>query len=299
MAIRGTKIKLDLLSANHPFAGVLYKQFNYLHSMNLRSDAEVDTEFYTNILDNIQHPPKKITVPDGICTFNPSGASKCNRELFLKFKRYPKDNTVQCPYHTRWTRNSSLVHEGIQRDFLYMEKYIPNAEFIIHRNKYNKPCWEENVKTTAINSYNGVKYAITGMMDGQLLHKPTGKIVGFEFKTKSNTIAQVGTYLLKDAKDYHKQQCVAYSLLFGIDDYILMYEALAKDGWAKGNDARVDIRTFYYHVTQEDKDQLQQKFIDVSNAIKTNTIPPTEPDRCMFCEYKVACANYIEGENQC
>jgi len=294
MATRGKKIKLDVVPVN-PLARALYKQFNEYHSMDIPMDVKVEREFYTNILGNIQCPPVMKKLPKSICTFNPSSASKCSRELFIKFKGYPKDQQVSIPYHTRWTRNSSLVHEGVQKDFLYMEKYLPDADFVICRGKDNKPCWEENIKTTVINNYKGGKYALTGMMDGQILYKPTNQIVGFEFKTKSNSIAQVGTYLLKDAVAYHKLQCVAYSLLFGIDDYIIMYEALAKDGWAKYEDARIDIRTFYYHVTQQDKDALQQKFINISDAVNTNTIPPVEPDKCMFCEYKGACTKAKGG----
>ena len=127
------------------------------------------------------------------------------------------------------------------------------------------------------------------MMDGILDYNPEGIKVGFEFKTKSTTIAAVGEYKMKDAQDGHKTQCVAYSLIFGLTEFILMYESLAKDNWTAGNEAKSDIRTFYLNVTEKDRTELLDKFAAVVADVKKDKLPKGDTDKCFFCEYKDIC----------
>ena len=152
--------------------------------------------------------------------FTPSGASKCKRELYYKLmKETPKEEKYA--YHKRWTRNATAVHEAIQKDLLYSEALISNPRFKVHR-KDGLPAWEENIKHPVILEHNGKEFALLGMMDGVLEYKD-GSIIGLEIKTKSTTIASVGTYLLKKPSDSHLIQATAYSILFGIDEYIFLY----------------------------------------------------------------------------
>lgn len=275
-------------------AGVLYEQFNEFHTKNFYPpDVAVESEFYTMILDNIQNPPKKPGIPKGVPIFNPSGSDKCKRELYYRATGVSVDRGKLLPYHKRWTRNATLVHEGVQRDLLYMEKHMPDAPFQIHRMEDGRPAWEENIKQTKLFTVGDVQFGLTGMMDGVLHYKPTDQLVGFEFKTKSNSVAQVGTYKMKEPGSSHALQCTAYKMLFGLSDYILMYESVAKDNWMKGEDARIDIRTFHLEVTDEMEFELASKFADVARSVKTDTIPQREYDKCLFCQYKDVCKGEV------
>lgn len=286
---RGNDIQIEQPPYHDSKSGALYHQFNDYHKLNIYPlDVEVESEFYFDVLNSLHNPTPKPDVPD-VPIFTPSGADKCARELFYKITGKSADTSPTLPYHKRWTRNATLVHEGVQKDLLYMEKYLPDAPFVIHRTKDGRPAWEQNVKTTRIIEHDGVTFGITGMMDGILVHRATGEYVGFEFKTKSNSVAQVGTYKMKEPSPSHIKQCVGYSLLFGIDDYILMYEAIAKDGWMKAEDARIDIRTFDLVVTDSDRHTLLQKFKDVTTAIQTGEVPERELDKCLFCKYGSVC----------
>ena len=114
--------------------------------------------------------------------FSPSGASKCARELYFKALKTKTEDTNQ-PYHRRWTRNSTAVHEVVQKDLLYMSKVFKNPDFTVKMKENGLPAWEENLKTFVKIEHDGVEFAVLGMMDGILEYKD-GSEIGFEFKTK-------------------------------------------------------------------------------------------------------------------
>lgn len=268
----------------------LLEQFNALHNKDYSEVKEVEEllldqqkKFVEGLGVKTERPHKYV--------FTPSGASKCKRELYYKLmKETPKEEKYA--YHKRWTRNATAVHEAIQKDLLYSEALISNPRFKVHR-KDGLPAWEENIKHPVILEHNGKEFALLGMMDGVLEYKD-GSIIGLEIKTKSTTIASVGTYLLKKPSDSHLIQATAYSILFGIDEYIFLYESLAKDGWNKGEVAKPDLRTFYHRVTEEDRQALLDKFADVITAVEDKKLPPKEEDKCMFCQYKHLCIKEVE-----
>lgn len=269
-------------------AGALYNQFNALHSQDFFPDYKIESL----LLDQKAHDLEMIKnferLPEGLISFSPSSASACKRGLVFKANKEDKDEVLRYPYQRRWTRNSSAVHEAVQRDLLYCEKVLDNPVFTVHRLESGLPAWEQNIKTHKVIEHNGVKFVLNGMCDGILEYKPDGSKVLFEFKTKSTTIGCVGTYKLKNVQEEHRIQAVAYSLLFGVDECIFMYESVAKDGWTKGADAKVDFRTFYVKVTEEDRQELLDKFSEVAKDFYDNKLPSKE-DKCFFCVYREAC----------
>lgn len=270
-------------------AGALFNQFNTFHSKDTRPNVAVEQVLLKQKELEISMMGVKSPRPSTYI-FSPSGASKCSRELYLKALG-TKATDDKFPYHRRWTRNSTAVHEVTQRDLLTMSMTMKNPAFTV-KMKNGLPDWEENLKTFVEIKHNGTEFAVLGMMDGILLYMD-GSEIGFEYKTKSNSIAQVGDYKLKEPAPYHKEQCTAYSILFGMNEFILMYEAVSKDQWNKGAGAKMDIKTFYYKVTEEAKTALLDKFADVVQAVEAKEIPPKQLDKCMFCSYKYIC----EGSN--
>lgn len=267
-------------------AGALYKQFNDFHSKNSWDDIDIENLLVKQrvyAMDN-----EGWFDSNGLIMFSPSGASKCERELCLKAMKSTKDEHTMYPYQRRWVRNSSAIHEAVQRDLIYMSLKMENPAFVVLYGKNGLPLWEKNNAKYKEIERDGVKFALAGMMDGQLRYKD-GTIIGFEFKTKTNSIAQVGHYKMKDAQQQHKEQCIAYSILFGMDEFIIMYEAVSKDQWAKGSEAKSDIRTFYVHVNPDDRNRLLDKFTRVTKAVQSNNLLPCEPEKCLFCEYKNIC----------
>ena len=274
---------------SHKMAAEFYHQINDFHAMGLKTDPNVEIEFYSNVLHNLRNPVERTYIPKDAYIFMPSSASKCKRELYLHLTGNKKNaDEDRLPYHHRWVRNSTAVHEAVQKDFLYMRKYMPESNFQIHLVD-GIPMWEENLKTTTLVDHKGVQFALVGQMDGILRYVPENKLIGFEFKTKTNSVAQVGTYKMKDIADSHKLQAVCYKIMFGLDEFIFMYEAVAKDQWFKGKEARMDIRVFYIEVTDQMVEEMKDKFYDVIKAIEAKEVPDKELDKCMLCDYKTIC----------
>lgn len=235
-------------------------------------DVEIEKLLLKQQEHNIKVMQNPIRTPKGLVRFNPSGASMTVMDLWLKAKRY-KEQQVRYPYHVRWTRNSSAVHDAVQRDLLYAEKMLKDPLYRVMKTREGLPAWEDNIMKLVTLEHKGEKFALVGKMDGILQHIPTGKKVGFEFKTKSNTTAQVGNYLMKEPADYHVMQVTAYYLMTGIRDYLIVYEALAKPRWNEGADARNDMRSFFVHVTDEMAEELLDKWAYVAKAVRENKMP--------------------------
>lgn len=268
-------------------AGALYNQFNDFHSRKIWDDPRIENLLVKQRVYEMDNDGWFNS--NGLVMFSPSSASKCERELALKAMKTTKDSKPMFPYQQRWVRNSSAVHEAVQRDLLYMTKKMEDPSFKVVFTPEGLPKWEKNNAQYKEFEHNGVKFAIAGMMDGQLIYTIDKSIVGFEFKTKTNSVAQVGHYKMKDASEQHKEQCIAYSLLFGLEEFIIMYEAVAKDQWNKGEEARTDIRTFYVKVKEQDRIKLLDKFARVTKLVQADQLPECEPDKCLFCEYKNVC----------
>lgn len=263
------------------------KQIDEFHSLDEIFDKEIEELLLLEELNNLRNP-KQLNFEPNIVTFSPSSASSCERELYYKAINADKDELPLLPFQRRWVRNGSAVHKAVQKELLLAEKYLPNPAFTVMRLKNGTIAWEHNLKNVKQFKYDGVRFQIFGMADGILRYKD-GSIIGFEFKTKSTTISAVGNYKMRDVQENHKQQAVAYSLLFGIDEFLFVYESLAKDNWTKGEDARQDVRAFYFRVTDEMKENLLAKFARVAKYVERGEIPAPETDKCIFCPYKSLC----------
>ncbi|MFG3611462.1 hypothetical protein [Rummeliibacillus stabekisii] len=270
-------------------AAELVVQINTFNGMNVsRFDKEIETLLLRQKEKEVANLDVKPDYPRDCVKFNPSGASKSNLELWYKAKGFePREERY--PYHDRWTRNSTAVHGEVQRDLLYQEKYLSHPYFSVVRAEDGLPAWEDNIIKWKEFEHNGQRFILYGKMDGILRHNETGKEVGFEFKTKSNTLGQVGNYKLKAPTDQHKAQAVAYSLLFGLDEFIFLYESVAKPQWTAGAEAKTDIRSFYYKVNDEDRKALLDKFAEVCRCVAEDEQPEHEPEKCFFSPYKYLC----------
>lgn len=295
---RGAGLELAEEVKNHAesvrgdrLAADLYNQMNALHSKDYFTNKEVEELLWRQQRHEIDTEDyfKENNVYD--IYFSPSSASKCKRELYYKAKKEKKDKSNLFPYHRRWTINASGVHACRQKDLLMAEKVLKEElNFKVKRLENGLPAWERNIARFHEITHDGVTFHLYGMCDGILTYLKDHSDVLFEFKTKSSGgAASVGNYKLKGVQEEHKQQATAYSLMFGIDEAVFMYESLTKDGWAKGKEAKNDIRTFYHKVTDEDKQALLDKFADVTRKFRANELPDKELDKCFFCQYRSHC----------
>lgn len=225
--------------------------------------------------------------PKGLARFSPSSSDKCERELFFKAIKAKKDEETGVPFQRRWTRNSSAVHGAVQKQLLEAEFLLKDPLFKVMRlEDSGLPAWEHNIEKWKIFEVNGTKFVVFGMCDGILEHKDGSKI-GFEFKTKSNSVAQIKQ--IKEPQIPHKWQTVAYSLLFDVDEWLIVYESVAKDKWSTGENARPDFKVFYNKVTQQDKDTLLKRWARVAEDSYNGEVSRPDYHKCLFCPFKNVC----------
>ncbi len=247
----------------------------------------------------------RFRTPKGLIKFTPSSASKAKRDLFYKALKLPEDASTNAPFNNRWTRNSTAVHETVQRDLLYAPYLMENPAFTVHMMEKEGfgmlPAWEKVVEDYKVHEHKGKKFAMAGMMDGILKHEKTGRYYGFEFKTKTNDAWQV--HRMKQPSQSHIQQCVAYSLIFEtpdgepINDYLLTYEAVPKDKWLAGAGALQDIRVFHIHISDRQKTNLLNKYASVVESVETGELPPLEKSKILFSNYKSRFEDELRGMN--
>ncbi|MBC9786661.1 hypothetical protein H1S01_19660 [Heliobacterium chlorum] len=268
----------------------ILNHFDAIHSIQEPNDDEIEKYLLMDELDGLNSDTSKLGFKKGVITFSPSSAYKCERELYFKVKKVEASFVDRFPYQRRWSRNGSAVHRAMQRDLLYAETHLDGPKFTVVRTKTtNRPAWEKNIRQVRQFERNGQRFQLYGMMDGVLMYQPDGSKIGLEFKTKSTTLGVIGEYKMKDAQADHKEQCIAYSLLFGLDEFLIVYESLAKDSWTKGAEAKPDMRAFYMRVTDEDRNRLLDKFADVAGMCYTNELPRAMVEKCFFCLYKPHC----------
>lgn len=290
---RAVKEKKDFLgesSVDDGLAVALMEQLQAFHSIDRVPDSmELEEILLAQKAHDVKLIGSRPTYPTGLPKFNPSGASKCEYELYHIANKMPVPRLELYPYHRRWLRNSTLAHEGTQRDLLYMGKVLDNPRFTVVMQDDGLPCWERNMHDCKEYKHNGTSFLLSGMMDGKLLDNETGKTVGFEYKTKNFSVASVGNYKLKDIQEGHKLQAICYSIMFfgdyledRTDTVLFLYESVAKDAWNKGADARSDVRTFQVEITLEDRIAVMDKFARVA----TMTEPPEHDCDNFFCPFK-------------
>ena len=264
-------------------------QIDALHSMDFYPKKAVELRLLQDEFDNLEKTRDDVGYEKGLICFSPSSVSKCPRELFYKAKRAAKDETTAYPFQRRQMRNGTAVHRATQRDLVYSEILLPHPSFTVDRTPDGKYAWEQNIATIKTITHNGVTFQVYGMMDGKLVYVKDGSRIGFEFKTKSTTIASVGTFKLREAMPSHKLQCTAYSVIFGLSEYLIVYESLAKDSWMKGPEAKPDMRAFHIEVTEADKTGLLDFLADTARKFYAGELPAGDAEKCIFCPYKTLC----------
>jgi hypothetical protein len=285
---KNDKVKQQAEEVQSHISQAFHDMVDEFHGMDVRDDYKLDTQILQWKIEEMTDGRSNLRGKwdESLVTFSPSGVSSSERELFFKAIGAEEDEQQFTPQQRRWVKNGSAIHDRMQRDLLYMEKYLKDAPFEVLRTKEGKPAWERNTRTVKQFEHNGERFQLYGMVDGMLYYKPEKKRIGYDFKTKSTTIATVGDYKLKVPQENNVAQMVAYSLMFDVDEYIIHYESLAKDNWTKGTEARNDFKVFHIKITEEMQQELLDKLARVARAVRVGELPDREPENEIFSNYK-------------
>lgn len=262
-------------------------------------------EQYDNELDRQIHawyanPP---TVWPKRPYFSPSNSKACPRELYVKAKRAKKDTFPKPPYQGRWQEIGTAIGDMIQRTVLAMERNLPDCPFRFERNDDGTPVFEDFAKKNHRIDRNGQTFYLYGTCDGiiQYIDKETGEVirVGLEIKSKQSTPAKTSLHSMREAEEGHRKQCVAYSIMYDVDYYIILYVNTAKKAWVMSDadyEATPDIRAFGFEITQAERDDLLDNFAEITRCISAETPPALDLSRWTFNNFKTACALSLTDE---
>jgi len=242
--------------------------------------------------------------------FTPSSANSCPRELYHRLRGDRRDDFPIPPHQGRWQRMGTAYGDTVQRDLLYIHKhyarktgkkpsFIPlYRELELNGEVKKVPFWEEFAQKTMTVKHNGFDINIQGKPDGILKYKD-GTVVGLEVKSKQTSYNRTSEYSMREPEESHKRQVVAYSILYGVEEFIILYGNLAKKAWNMSEEEYSrypDLRAFYVRVTEEDKKKMLDYFASIIKAVKDNKPPKIDPDKWTFNNYKTACIMSMSKE---
>lgn len=170
-------------------------------------------------------------------------------------------------------------HKRIQDVLCHMKKYGIECEYIDVEDYIKQNNLELDVvsKTDFETKVYDSKHNIIFLCDGILKYK--GKMFVFECKTESSFKFMNRT----GVDDSHKYQAYTYSLEFGIDDVLFVYE----------NRDLCNKKSYILHVTEDNKKFILDRISNCDHYVELSVTPPKPEDiekkTCQYCEYKTQC----------
>lgn len=272
------------------YANEFLEDLNAFHSEQYPRDNEMDLYLHRCYYEILQNDIEKY-FDDVEYYFSPSSANSCPRELYLKNMGAEKDSEEIVPHRTRWQNIGTLIGDMIQKDVLLMEKHKEDSRFGFIKDENNFPMFEEFAYTSKEIEYNGNKFHLIGTTDGIMSYKNKTK-VGLEIKSKQTTYSSTGYFSMKEADPKHVAQCVAYSLMYNVEYWVICYVNASKKGWNMSEEDVAkypDVRTFGIYVTDDMKISLLNYLSSIVDDIKAKEMPALDITKWTFNNYKEAC----------
>jgi hypothetical protein len=275
---------------------------NTWHSTPEPYDKNLDAYILENKVSILRNPVGE--TERGVRYFTPSSANSCPRELFHRLRGDKRDNHDIQPHQGRWQRLGTSFGDMVQRDLLFIHKYykkligtepafVPKYLQLELGGQLKKvPFWEEFAAKHVSVEHNGVTVNLKGQPDGVLKYKD-GSTIGLEIKSKQTSYSRTGSFSMRGPEQSHFKQVVAYSILYGIDEFLIVYGNLAKKDWILNEEDQhkyPDVRAFYVNITDEDRKELLDRFAGILKAVAENEPPKLDVTKWTFNRYKTVCA---------
>lgn len=218
-------------------------------------------------------------------TYKPSGMN-CIRQSYYQIKGYEIDNSDSSSTLVGICESGTDRHERIQKAVASMKdnnidcEYVDVASYVKSRNLADIEIVSQQGMETKL--YHK-KYNISFLCDGIIKYK--GKYYILEIKTENS-------YKFMNRKEVdpsHYKQATAYSLAFGIDNVIFLYE----------NRDICDKKAYMYTVTDDMRNKLVEYIETCDSYIQQDKVPPKPVDvpkkSCNYCSYKKYCE--VDNDN--
>lgn len=211
-------------------------------------------------------------------TYKPSSMGGCSRSIYYELTGAPTDGVPEDYSFTGICESGTARHETLQNYVMQMKdagfewEWVDPAEYVAEKKIPHMQVVERS--GNEVKFYNDL-YNMRFLCDG--IVKLGDKYFILEFKTES-------CYKFDkhdDAWKAHKMQATCYSLCFDIDDVIFIYEN--RDVCTK--------KAFLVTVTDEMKDEVEEKIAEIDMAIDEGYVPDKEDSasECQYCDYKRQC----------
>ncbi|MDH5159859.1 hypothetical protein [Heyndrickxia oleronia] len=271
------------------------EQLDRWYSLPETYDNELDRQIHEWYANPPQVWPKRPY-------FSPSSSKACPRELYVKATGAKKDAFPKQPHQGRWQEIGTSIGDLIQRTVLAMERNLPGCPFRFERNADNTPMFEDFAKKNHRVEHNGQTFYLYGTTDGIMEYATEdGEIlrVGLEIKSKQSTPSKTSLYSMKEAEEGHRKQCVAYSIMYDVDYFIILYVNASKKSWNLTEEeyaANPDIRAFGFEITDADRNELLDFFAEITRCVNAGTPPSLDLSRWTFNNFKTACAKSLTDD---
>ena len=276
-------------------ADELVATLNAWHAQPEKWDAALDSQIHAWYVNPPKVFPKKPY-------FSPSATGACKRELYEKGIGSKRDAGGQQPHQKRWTAVGTAIGDMIQRDLLFIEKHMEGARFRFERNADGTPMFEDFAKRNVPINCGGIAYHLFGAPDGILIYTDENgeqHRIGLEIKSKQTTAARTSHYSLRQADEKHELQTIAYSIMYGVSHYIVLYVNTAHKSWSMTEEEFAntpDIRAFGVDCTNERKAQLIEELAEIQRMINEGQAPLPDLSKWTFNGFKDAIATSITDE---
>lgn len=194
--------------------------------------------------------------------FTPSSVGSCARCLYFKALGFQEDTKKKVqPYSVRRLDMGTYMHKRTEHYLHQME----NSKFQCIVTEVTKTCEEFE--------------DLGGTIDG-ILERDRIKFI-FEYKT-------INDYEFKNLLDplpKHIEQATAYSLIFGLEKALFLYEKFEKT-------SNQDIKVFVVSITDAMRKAMLDRLKGIKEAIEAEEMPSKDMGRCKhsYCKYKELCA---------
>ena len=194
--------------------------------------------------------------------------------------------------HDRIQRVLSQMKElGMEFEYIDVETYVKEHNLTDIEIKEKK-----GMETKCFNK----RYNISFLTDGIIRYIPTNKYFIFEYKTEVSM-----KFRSRESEEMtHRTQAACYSLSFGIDDTLFVYE----------NRDVCEKKVFHYHSDyNEQKTKVIDKITKCEEYLAKGMVPPKVTNKdidpnfvggkdrvtgpsaktCQYCKYKKECCKYL------
>lgn len=210
--------------------------------------------------------------------YKPSSLGGCLRNVYFQMTGAKLDGIPTDYCSIGICESGTDRHETLQKYVARMSEFGFDCEWVDVEEYVNtfkpegtKVIRKQGMETKCFNE----KYNLRFLCDGIVKYK--GKYYILEIKTES-------TYKFSNHDEphpAHKVQAATYSLAFGINDVIFLYEN--RDNTTK--------KAFLYEVSDADRQSVVDKIKYCDECIEKQTPPPktTNKKDCTYCDYKKHC----------